>query len=187
MKHMLSGLLLLGLLLGTLPAGWCSPSDQGWQAVGIRDGVSATSRSEFFHKYELYATYGLPWSWRAASGWGLALQLDGSAGALHGGGETGAIGSLGPVVSLDKGRSGLAFKLGADLSGVSRYRYGNVDLNGYLLFIGHVGLLCRFAGGPGIGYRFQHMSNGSGLAIGGHGGGNTGVDFHMLDLSWNFP
>lgn len=185
MRQIVSGLLLLSMLICETPNSWCGSPDQGWESVGLRAGISATSRREFFHKYELYATYGLPWSLRADSGWGVALQLDTAAGALEGAGETGITGSVGPAMVFDKGGKGIAFKLGGDICGMNRYRYGNVDLNGNLLFLGQVGLLYNFASGPGIGYRFQHISNG-GLAIGGHGDGNTGVDLHMIDLSWNF-
>ncbi len=185
MRQIISGLLLLGAVIGSATAAWCGSPDEGWKSVGVRAGVSATSRNEYFHRYEAYATYGLPWSLRADSGWGVALQMDGSLGALHAAGKTGVIGAVGPAFVIDKGGKGLAFKLGADVAGLSMYRFGNVDLNGNLLFVGHVGLLYRFDNGLGIGYRFQHLSNG-GLAIGGSGGGNTGVDLHTADLSWNF-
>ena len=186
MRNIVSGLLLLGLLSSNAPGAWCQSPDQGWKQIGVRAGISATTKTEYFHKYELYATYGLPWSLRADSGFGIALQMDTSIGALHAGGETGLIGSLGPEFVIDKGGKGLAFKLGANIAGLSRYRYGNVVLNGHLIFLGHVGMLYRFDSGPGIGYQFQHLSNG-GLSVGGQGDGNTGVDLHMIDLSWNFP
>jgi hypothetical protein len=185
MRKMVSGIVLLGALLIGVPVAWCGSPDEGWKTVGIRGGVSATQRSEFFHLYEAYASYGLPWSLRGSSGWGVALEAEGSVGALHGAKKTGVVGSLGPAVVIDKGGKGLMFKLGADLYGASRHSYGEVDLNGTLLFAGHVGLWYRFAGGPGIGYRFLHLSNG-GLGIGGNTNTNTGVDFHLLDLTWNF-
>ena len=185
MRQIVSGLLLLGALIGQAPDAWCDSADQGWKAIGVRGGVSATSRNEYFHQYVAYGTYGLPWSLRSDSGFGVALQLDAAAGMLHAGEKNGVIGSVGPAVILDKRGKGLAFRLGADVCGVNKYNFGSVDLNGNLLFDGHVGLLYRFASGPGLGYRFHHISNG-GLAVGGHGGGNTGVDFHMIDLSWNF-
>jgi hypothetical protein len=185
MKRFTWCFLLLGILIGNVPNACCDSPDQGWESVGLRTGFSATSRKEFFHKDEIYVTHGLPWSLRADSGWGVAWQLDTAAGALYGGGEVGMIGTVGPTVILNKTGNGLAFEFGGDLCGLSRYSYGNVNLNGHLLFQGQAGLLYTFDCGPGIGYRFQHISNG-GLAIGGYGTGNTGVDLHMLDLSWNF-
>jgi hypothetical protein len=183
MKALVMGLLLVVGLIGGVTPGWCGSPDEGWKAVGIRAGVSATTRSEYFHQYEVFAAYGLPWSLRAESGWGVALRVNASVGALHGGKETGVIGSVGPGVIVDKGGKGLAFTLGGDLYGMSRFRYGNVDLNGDPLFEGNLGVMYRFDSGPGVGYRFQHMSNGG---LGRNGSGNTGLDLHMLELSWNF-
>lgn len=185
MRKLLSGLLLLGTLLGNATVAWCGSPDEGWKAVGIRGGFSATARDEYFHLYEAYATYGLPWSLRGDSGWGVGLQLDGTVGAIHSAEKNGIVGSLGPSAIVDKGGKGLAFILGADLYGTSRHKFGEVDLNGTLLFAGHVGLLYRLASGPGLGYRFLHLSNG-GQGIGGDTNTNTGVDLHMIDLSWNF-
>ena len=175
-------LLLVGLISSAAP-GWGSSPDEGWKAVGVRAGVSATHRDDFFHQYEFFATYGLPWSLRSESGWGVALRVNASAGALHGAGQTGVVGSVGPGVILDKGGKGAALTLGGDLYGLSRYKYGQVDFNGDPLFEGNVGILYRFDGGPGIGYRFQHMSNGG---LGRNGSGNTGLDLQMIELSWNF-
>jgi hypothetical protein len=178
---MVTGFLLLAGLARSVP-GWCSDPDEGWKAVGIRAGLSATSRTEFFHQYEVYAVYGLPWSLRGDSGWGVALQANVALGALHAAGQTGVIGSFGPSVILDKGGKGFMFELGGDLNGLSTDKFGTVDLDGNVLFTGHVGAGYRLASGPGIGYRFQHMSNGGTTHK-----RNTGLDLHMLALSWNFP
>jgi hypothetical protein len=182
MSRMTIGLLLVWLITSA-PLGWCSSPDEGWKEIGVRAGITATTRHTYFHEYEAFTTYGLPWSLRAASGWGAALQLNASIGALHGAEETGLIGSLGPGVVFDKAGKGLALDLGGDLNGLSRFKFGKVDLNGNLLFSGHLGLTYRFVSGLGIGYRFKHLSNG-GLGL--HGDGNTGLDLHMLGLSFNF-
>jgi len=163
--------------------GWCADPEQGWKAVGVRYGFEATSRKSEFHQTEVYATYGLPWSIRGASGWGIALQANASAGVLHSEGENGFIGTIGPGVIFDKPGRGFAVDLGGDLCILNRYRFHEVDLNGNPLFEGHFGVAYRFSGGPGVSYRFQHMSNG-GLGL--HGPGNTGLDLHMFGVSWNF-
>ena len=57
-----------------------------WQEAGVRMGIQAGPKREYFHQYEAFAVYGLPWwDWRSSSGWGLAPQLSTSAGALSGG------------------------------------------------------------------------------------------------------
>jgi hypothetical protein len=174
-------LLVVGLAAVTSDA-WCQDEDQGIDSVGIRGGLSATKRRQFFHQYEAYLSYGLPWSVRNDAGWGIALQANAAAGVLHASDENGFIGAIGPGFIIDKaGGKGIAFEVGGDLNFLSRYNFGNVDLNGNVLFDGHVGVMYRLAHGPGIGYRFQHMSN-AGL----NGNRNTGLDLHMLSLSWNF-
>lgn len=174
-------LLTLISLIGIVCPSLCKAADAGWKNVGIRAGISAKQKHEFFHQYEVFTAYGLPWDWRAASGWGVALQINAAAGALHGGRETGFIGTLGPGIVLDKAGKGLALDLGPNVCLMSQRAYGQQDFNGRFLFMAHVGLTYRFDSGPGVGYRFQHMSNG-----GIYGGGNPGLDLHMIGLSWNF-
>jgi hypothetical protein len=159
----------------------CRAADDGWQAVGIRGGISATPKHEFFHQYEAFAVYGLPWEWRASSGWGLVPQLNTTAGALISEGETVFIGSAGPGLSLDKTGSGLALDAGVNVVVLSNDTFGEQDFNGLLQFMAHVGLTYHVDGGMGLGYRFQHLSNGH---I--YGRGNPGLDLHMVGLSWHF-
>jgi len=184
MRVMLSAV-LLGTILALSPSsGWCSDPDQGLDSVGVRGGFTATSRRSEFHQYEAYATYGLPWSVRNESGWGLQLQTNVAAGTLHSGSEDSFIGTLGPGLVFDKaGRKGVALDMGGDLCFLSRYRFRKVDFNGNPLFEGHLGIAYRFGAGPGISYRFQHMSNGG---LGRHGDLNTGLDLHMFGASWHF-
>jgi hypothetical protein len=182
MRKILLALLLVGLACGASPER-CHASDEGWKAVGVRAGFTAIHRNVSLQQYEAFTTYGLPWSLRADSGWGAALQVNAALGGLHGAGETGLIGSIGPGVVFDKAGKGLAFDLGGDLNALSRYKFGTVDLNGNLLFEGHIGVAYRFLSGLGISYRFQHMSNGG---LGSIGDGNTGLDMHMFGVSWNF-
>jgi hypothetical protein len=175
--------LLVCLALGAAPVP-CRAADGGWKAVGIRAGFSASEkRDTFFHQYEAFTTYGLPWSLRSESGWGVALQLNAALGAVHGSGKTGIIGSFGPGVVFDKSGRGLALDLGGDINVLSRRRYGNMDLNGNPLWEGHLGMAYRFMSGLGLSYRFQHMSNG-GLAL--HGDENPGLDLHLFGVSSNF-
>lgn len=182
MRRIATVTLLLLVLFGLAPEGWCQDQDQGLNSIGIRGGLSATKRRQFFHQYEGYLSYGLPWSVRNDAGWGVALTANAAAGVLHSRDQNGFIGAVGPGLMLDKaGGKGIALEIGGDLNFLSKYNFGDVDLNGNVLFDGHVGIIYRLASGPGIGYRFQHMSNG-GL----NGNRNTGLDLHMLSLSWNF-
>lgn len=182
MRSIVSAFLLVACLACGTSTGWCR-EEPGVRAVGVRGGFSATSRHDEFHQYEAFVTYGLPWSVRGASGWGVAMLMNASAGALHAAGDYGFIGTFGPGISIDQGSKGLALLLGGDLCFVNKHKFDNVDFNGNPLFLGHIGVAYRLASGPGVFYRFQHMSNG-GLGL--HGDGNTGLDMHMFGVGWNF-
>lgn len=182
MRRAVIGVLLVIALMSSATPGWCWDEDQGLNAIGVRMGFPATYRHVAFHQYELYASFGLPWSIRNSDGWGIAMQANIAAGALYGAGTTGFIGALGPGIIFDKaGGKGVAIELGGDLNGLTEDHFGGVDLNGVCLFDGHIGILYRFDGGPGVGYRFQHTSN-AGL----NGNINTGFDLHMFSVNWNF-
>lgn len=181
MKRIVPVILFLLSLLTTGTQAWCQDEDQGLRLVGARIGWMATARNSYIHQYDAFFDYGLPWSIRNHDGWGLAMQLKGSLGALQGAGETGFIGGVGPGVVFDKaGGKGVALELGGDANFLSRDHFGRVDLDGHVLWDGHIGVLYRFAAGPGLGYQFQHMSNGG---LNGHI--NTGLDLHMLLLTWS--
>lgn len=182
MKRISIGLLLVSLVCGASP-GWCRDPDEGWKTIGIMAGVNASRRTEYFHAYEATISYGLPLSVRTESGWGPAMQVNCTTGVLHAADVTGVIGSLGLGVVVDKRGKGIAFSLGGDVNVLSKHKFGSVDLNGDSLFDGHVGVAYRFESGPGVFYRFLHMSNGG---MGLRGNGNTGLDLHMFGVSWNF-
>lgn len=155
-----------------------------WQETGVRMGIQAGPKHEYFHQYDAFAVYGLPWDWRMTSGWGLAPQLETSAGALVGGNETGFIGSVGTGLVFSKPRNGIALEAGANLNLMNRDQYGRQDFGSILLWGAYMGLSYRFANGLGVGYRIQHMSNNHILYP--KDTPNPGVDMHMIGVSWNY-
>lgn len=177
---LLTTLILLCLMLH-MSAAVCIAQDQGLRSIGIRMGLPAKTKHEYFHQYEVFSEYTLPWDWRGKSGWGLGLQLNSSAGALHGGKETGFIGTLGPGFSFDKGNKGFAADIGPSVVLLSKRTYGTQDFSGKLQFLIHLGLTYRFDNGLGVGYRIQHMSN-----AGVYDSLNPGLDLHMATISWTF-
>lgn len=183
MKQLVILSLLQIFLACSAALGLCSAADEGWQSVGVMEGIPATQRKSFFHLYEAVTTYGLPWSLRSDNGWGVALQINAAAGVIHVTDVTGFIGSIGPGVIFDKDGKGLALEMGSDINLLSKYKFRSVDLNENLLFEAHVGAIYRFESGPGISYRFRHLSNGG---MGAHGDGNTGLDLHMFGVNWMF-
>jgi hypothetical protein len=181
MSRRFVSLLLLIVSIGVVYPGQGSAAEPGFTAIGIRVGIPAKTKHEYFHQYEAFAVYALPWDWRTDSGWGAALQVNASAGALYGGGETGFIGAIGPGLVLDKGGKGLALDLGPNFVIMDQRKFGEQDFGGRMLYMAHVGLTYRFDSGLGLGYRYQHMSNG-----GVYGRSNPGLDLHMAAVSWNF-
>ncbi|WP_243374684.1 acyloxyacyl hydrolase [Geotalea sp. SG265] len=172
------GLLFLVLNLWLLPI---ASAEEGLKDIGIRAGFSAKGKNEYFHQYEAFAQFGLPWEWRRESGWGLGVQLDAAAGALYGGKEAGFIGTISPGFSFDKGNRGFSAEVGPGLVFLDKRHFGQQDFGGKVLFLIYLGLNYRFDSGLGLGYRIQHISN-AGL----YDSVNTGLDLHMAALSWNF-
>lgn len=159
-------------------------AEWGWQEAGVRMGIQAGPKREYFHLYEAFAVYGTPWEWRTASGWGLAPQLATSAGALVGGNETGFIGSAGTGLTFNKPGNGIALETGVNLDLLDRRQFGRQDFGSILLWGAYMGLSYRFASGLGVGYRIQHLSNNRILYT--SNTPNPGVDMHMIGVSWSF-
>lgn len=177
-------IILLVALAGIMVPELCPGAEQERKVAGIRVGISATPRCVYFHKYEAYAEHGLPWEWRSKSGWGLAPQLDVTAGVLSGGGENGFIGSVGSSLILDYTEFGLELDLGINVNLTDKRHFGGQDFGSILLFGAHTGITYRFYRGIGIQYRLQHLSNGH---IFYHNGTpNPGLDEHMIGLSCRF-
>lgn len=162
----------------------CTTAEGGWQEAGVRMGIQAGPKHEYFHQYEAFAVYGLPWDWRTSSGWGLAPQLHTSAGALVGGNETGFIGSVGTGIAFNKPANGIALEAGVNLDLLDRRHFGRQDFGSILLWGAYAGLSYRFTSGLGVGYRIQHLSNNRILYSSSIP--NPGVDMHLISVSWNF-
>jgi Lipid A 3-O-deacylase (PagL). len=119
-------------------------AEANWEEAGVRLGIQAGSKHEYFHLYEAFAVYGLPWDWRTSSGWGLAPQLNTSAGALVGGDETGFIGSVGTGLAFNKPGGGIALEGGVNLDLLDRRQFGRQDFGSILLWGAYIGLSLPF-------------------------------------------
>lgn len=180
-------LVVIFLLVFLLQNPWqafCADAPAGWNEVGLRMGLQADRKLEYFHQYELFAVYGLPWNWRSSSGWGLFPQLNVSAGALHSARATGFIGSMGTGLVLDNPYFGLAPEVGINVNIMDRSRFGDQDFGSILQYGAYMGLFYRFADGLKIGYRLQHISNGH--IFYSTGTPNPGLDTHVIGVSWTF-
>jgi hypothetical protein len=182
-RNLMTLLLLLFLLSSPWPA-FCADAPGGWNEVGLRMGLQAGEKHAYFHQYEMFAVYGLPWDWRSSSGWGVSPQLNVSAGALHAVDVTGFIGSVGTGLVLDNPHFGLAPEIGINVNIMDRSRFDGQDFGSILLYGAYIGLFYRFDSGLNIGYRLQHVSNGH--IFYSAGTPNPGLDMHLIGVSWTF-
>jgi hypothetical protein len=149
--------------------------------VGIEGGFDVAGRTdEDFVQVEAFVTYLLPWNLTWGSGWILDTTLNGSAGGLDGGGDTGLIVTLGPGLLLHKEEGRFALFAGVSPTLISRHEYGIEDFGGGFQFTSYIGLSYLFTDHFGIGYRIQHMSNASIYDE------NPGLDMHMFILKYRF-
>ena len=128
------------------------------------------------------------WSWRSPLAWefspGLDIsgRLNASLGALHGQGETGGVGTLVPTIAFGDTDNRLSIEAGAGVALFTRWEYGDVeDFGGALQFILDAGINVRVYKRFGLGYRFQHWSDG-----GIHGDDNRGVEMHMFEFTYRY-
>lgn len=172
--------LMLTLSLSIIAPLPSSGEDTNWTAVGLRAGWSASDNEENFEQYEVFATYGLPWSWQWPSGWGLSARLDATGGVLCGGGETGFVGSIGPSLALSTPGGRIWIDIGVSPTYLSKSEFGREDFGGAIQFSSHLGMTFHLGRGIAAGYRIQHMSN-AGIKD-----QNPGLSLHMLALSYHF-
>lgn len=159
-------------------------AEPGWNEAGVRIGIQASPKREYFRQYEAFAVYGLPWDWRGSSGWGLTPQVTSSLGVLNGGGEIGFIGSVGTALVLNKRGSGFTTDLGINANLLDRRQFGSMDFGSILQFGAYIGINYCFDNGLKVGYRIQHISNGH--IIYPESTPNPGLDMHMLGISYVF-
>ena len=175
--------ILISVLLFSRPA-VCADAKGGWEDVGVRLGIQAGPKNEYFHQYEVSVTYGLPYDWRNSSGWGVAPKLNAAVGVLDGGGDTGFIGSVGTSLLFGKTGIGLKPEVGINANFLNKREFGRQDFGSILQFGAYIGFIYRFESGLGIGYRLQHISNGHIFYA--ERTPNPGLDMHMIGVSWLF-
>jgi hypothetical protein len=155
------GWALLGLAVLWLIAGPAWAGRASWEA-GLQAGKSFNDEEESFSQYDLFASYGLPWSWQ----WGQAVQVDTNLttvlGVLDGGGDTGMAASLGFefVFGSAAGRCPFELRAGSALTYLGKERFGDEDFGGPFQFTHHISLYYWFLQNLSVVARVQHMSNG---------------------------
>jgi len=155
-------------------------ADQEWIEAGTRIGFSKTVHGEDFNQLEIVAAYRLPGSWILDSGWVLDSRLNASVGALHGGGDTAAIVTIGPGLAWVSPSQQFTVEAGISPTLVSRHEFGDADFGGIFQFTSFVGLSSRIGNQITASLRIQHMSNASIYDP------NPGLDQVMLGINYRF-
>ncbi len=168
-------LLLTLLLLPALPGR--ASEDTTWE-VGAQAGPSFNDKDSSFGQYEALLNYRLPWRWDLGTV-GLGMRVISTLGSLHGGGDVGAIGSLGLGFVLGDGHD-LNLRVGSAATYITEDKYGNENLGTHFQFTSHIGVTYRFWNALSARFRVQHMSN-AGLSD-----DNPGVNIIMFGLHYAF-
>lgn len=176
MRVLHAGLLAAALTVAVSATAMCQPRAA---ALGIRIGVSGETRAGNFTGYDVVGSRRLPWRWGDRAAWSLETNVEGTAGILIGGGQTGFVGSAGPSLTIRRGGVPLYVDGGTAAALISERRFGSKNFGTYIQFISHISLLLQL-GPVSTGYRLQHMSNAS------IDEDNPGVNLHMLEVRYRF-
>jgi lipid A 3-O-deacylase PagL len=178
---------MAGLLL-LFSAGTVSGDETGLMAVGVRGGVSVRGESPLgeqmrqdFVGGDVLAMFRLPWGWYSQSGWGVGSRLMTSVGAMESEGVTGFVASAVPLVVFGSRDGHYSLDVGLGGALISEHRYGKQNLGGPFQFVGTLGISAVLFKPVGVGYRFQHYSDGT---I--YGSDSRGVDLHMIELTYRY-
>ena len=181
-------LYLLSLAASALPFSHCIAENTAkvplsLVATGIRYGTNAaTDKAGALDRVDVFWSWRSPYAWEFTPGWDVGARLNASVGALRGQGETGAVGTLVPTLAIGDTGDVFSFEAGVGVALFSKWEYGTVeDFGGPLQFILDLGVNYRVYKRFGLGYRFQHWSDG-----GIHGVNNRGVEMHMLEFSYRY-
>jgi len=181
-------LYLLSLAAGALPFSHCIAENTAkiplsLVATGIRYGTNAaTDKAGALDRVDVFWSWRSPYAWEFTPGWDVGARLNASVGAMRGQGETGAVGTLVPTLAIGDTGDVFSFEAGVGVALFSKWEYGTVeDFGGPLQFILDLGVNFRVYKRFGLGYRFQHWSDG-----GIHGVNNRGVEMHMLEFSYRY-
>ncbi len=177
-------LALLSLLWSLLTPGLTYAEDFRLLSLSLRGRVSGATvlgeqQPEEFQEYDLAANFGLPWQRYADSGWGVGTRLMVSAGVIHGGGETGLVGSLIPGIAFGSEDARFFLDMGAGFALLSRHKFGTQDFGGPFQFALTIGAGFPLYKQLGLGYRYLHYSD-----AGVNGGDTIGADFHMIEFNY---
>jgi Lipid A 3-O-deacylase (PagL) len=148
--------------------------------VGVRGGATFEGDAGDFQQVDVYAGRYLPWLWGFQNGLNFKPRVEASAGWLHSEGDSGFVGTLGPVIELRIRKFPVTLEGGVSLTALSRSDFPQRNLGGWFEFTDHVGINWHITKQLTIGWRYQHMSN-AGIYQ-----RNPGLNQQMLSASYSF-
>jgi hypothetical protein len=160
----------------------CRGETQGTQdyLVGVRGGSSFEGDAGNFQQVDVFAGRYLPWLWGSQNGLNFKPRVEVSAGWLHDQGDSGFVGTLGPVIELRIKKFPVTLEGGISLTDLSRSDFPQRNLGGWFEFTDHAGINWHINKQFTIGWRFQHMSN-AGIYR-----KNPGLNLMMLTAGYSF-
>jgi len=162
-------------------------SDFELLSVGVRARFSETQvlgkhQTESFREYDVVFANRLPWGHPIGSGWDMGARLLTSVGVIQGEeGQDAPVVSVVPVLAVARQDGRFTAEFGVGLALLGKRVYARQDFGGALQFALTLGLTVPIHERIGVGYRFQHYSDGRA-----YGNESIGVDFHMLELTYRF-
>ena len=160
--------------------------DFEWTSVGIRGAVNfkeaglPPGEKVDFEQFDVVGTLGFPGRWEVPWDWRARFQLNTTAGALRGDGETGFISTVTGGIAVTKEGWPVTFDFGGGGALLSKWKFPGQNIGGPFQFIAHGGFLLYLPWNVMAGYRFHHMSDATIY------GSNRGVDLHMLEVRYRF-
>jgi hypothetical protein len=145
--------------------------------AGFRGGFSADT---CMRQAELVAEYTLPWAFPRGRPWVIGAGLEGAIGWMGDDQHHGAVGSLGPKLRLTPGVFPVSLVAGFAPTVLTRRSFREENYGSAMQFTSSAGLEWNVTGRYELGYRFQHMSNGS------LGSPNPGLNLHMFGIFRRF-
>ena len=168
--------------LGFLPVGAAEEPHRYFvpKWAGIRGGFSSDRKADDFVQAEAYSRWDLPWDWRWCENWSLGTAADLSLGYLTDQSDDGFVGTLGPVLIVERDGVPVIFEIGSSPTILSRHQFTEADFGVFFQFTTHAGLRWQINEVFGVAYRYQHMSN-AGISE-----RNPGLDMHMFSIGFDF-
>lgn len=147
--------------------------------VGARVGFDAESNVDLV-SYEAVLFVDTPWEWEISESVELDVELEFTAGAITGDGDTAAVLHAGFLFELEIEEFPISLVGSVGPTVITEDEFDDYDIGGGFQFTSSIGLDLELHESFSVGYRFQHISN-AGLDD-----PNPGLDMHAFTAVFSF-